>query len=112
MEERIIRDEVDAFLNCDIERIDLEENNSSVLFDTQVVNNDDDNKTYLFTEEASSVYTSQSIREVMMTKFKGYNSLKTEYNEVFIIATKSESCTNKWVYLLKWLIKQHLNALS
>ena len=77
------------------------------------MNQEDDNKTYLFTEEeASSSMNSLSIRQIMMNKVKGFNSHKTEYNEVFMINTNSEAVQSKWVYLIKWLIKQHLNVMS
>lgn len=42
---------------------------------------------------------------IMKTEKIGFNSIKSQYNETFILACKDEKIANKWVVITRWLIK-------
>ena len=41
----------------------------------------------------------------MMSKNKGFNTAKTDYNENFMLACESELQAKKWVTITSWLIR-------
>ena len=84
------------------------------MFNTIILNNDEDMQSVIFEEEGSTFFKiSQSIRQLIQAKIeKGFNSQRADYNEVFEIGCDDVQTCKKWVVLIKWVIKKHLLAIN
>lgn len=79
------------------------------MFDSVILNNEEDNQSVIFEDENSSVLKNSHNTH---TNKKGHNSKKTDYYEVFDIGCDDEVTCKKWVLLIKWLLKKHLLAIN
>eukprot|EP00347_Sterkiella_histriomuscorum_P005515 403356324 len=95
---------------------ELPQNNSNY-YDTVILDNIEDQQSFLFQEEDEESQTtflrmSQTLKQMQQSKNKGHNSQKTDYYEVFEIGCDSEAMCRKWVLVIKWLIKKHLMSIK